>query len=39
LISPFLTHTHPWQAPMSWWTKTKSMFDLFSFFYHLSGAL
>ena len=39
LISPFLTHTHPWEKPLSWWKKTAAAFDLFVFFYHLTGAL
>lgn len=39
LVSPFLTHTHPWEKPLGWWTKTKAVFDVFVFFYHLSGSL
>jgi dienelactone hydrolase len=39
LISPFLTHTHPWEKPLGWKTKTSAVFDLFLFFYHLAGAV
>jgi dienelactone hydrolase len=39
LISPFLTHTHPWEKPLSWTTKTAAIFDLFLFFYHLAGVV
>jgi pimeloyl-ACP methyl ester carboxylesterase len=39
LISPFLTHTHASDKPLSWWTKTKAFFSLLGFFYHLSAAV
>jgi len=39
LISPFLTHTHPWEKPLRWTTRTAAVFDLFLFFYHLAGAI
>ncbi len=39
LVSPFLTHTHPWEKPLGWWTKTKAGLDVFVFFYHLTGSL
>ena len=39
LISPFLTHTHPWEQPMSLWTKMRAALDVFVFFYRLTGAL
>ncbi len=39
LISPFLTHTHPWQQPLSWWRKTTATIELFVFFYRIAAAL
>ena len=39
LISPFLTHTHPWQKPMNWWTKASAVIELFAFFYRLAGVM
>jgi pimeloyl-ACP methyl ester carboxylesterase len=39
LISPFVTHTHASEKPLSWWTKVGAALDLLRFFYHLSGAL
>jgi hypothetical protein len=39
LISPFLTHTHPWQKPLGWWTKAGAFLDLLGFFYRLTGVL
>lgn len=39
LVSPFLTHTHPWEKPLGWWTKTKAFVEIFVFFYHLTGSL
>lgn len=39
LISPFLTHTHPWEKPLDWWTKVKAVCAIFAFFYHLAGVL
>jgi len=36
LISPFLTHTHPWEKPLDWTTKTAAVLDLFLFFYRLA---
>jgi len=39
LVSPFITHTHASEKPLSLWTKIGAAFDLLRFFYHLSGAL
>lgn len=39
LISPFITHTHPSETPLSLWSKIGAALDLLRFFYHLSGAL
>jgi len=39
LISPFVTHTHASETPMSLWIKISAAFDLLRFFYHLSAAV
>jgi dienelactone hydrolase len=39
LISPFLTHTHPSQAPMGLWTKARAGLDLLVFLYRLAGVV
>jgi pimeloyl-ACP methyl ester carboxylesterase len=39
LISPFLTHTHPWEKPLGWGTKAGAIFSIMTFFYHLAGVL
>ncbi len=39
LVSPFLTHTHPWEKPLGWWTQGRAGLDIFVFFYHLAGSL
>lgn len=39
LISPFLTHTHPWEKPLGRWTKVKAGFEVLLFFYRLAGVL
>jgi pimeloyl-ACP methyl ester carboxylesterase len=39
LISPFITHTHASETPMSLWIKIGAALDLLRFFYHLSGAV
>ncbi len=38
LISPFLTHTHPMDKPLSWSEKASGIASIFSFFYSFSGA-
>ena len=39
LISPFLTHTHPWQNPMSLWHKAVAVVQMAGFFFHLTGVM
>jgi pimeloyl-ACP methyl ester carboxylesterase len=39
LVSPFLTHTHPLEKPLSWRIKMKAGFDVLVFFYHLTAYL
>jgi len=38
LVSPFLTHTHPTNTPLSLWQKTKAVFDTLAFCYRFSQA-
>ncbi|MBP1623931.1 MAG: hypothetical protein H6Q07_1951 [Acidobacteria bacterium] len=38
LISPFLTHTHPVDTPLSRWQKAEAAVDTLVFCYHLSQA-
>jgi pimeloyl-ACP methyl ester carboxylesterase len=39
LVSPFLTHTHPWGKPLGWAAKARASLGLFAFLYHLAGAV
>lgn len=39
LISPFITHTHPSERPLRWYTKAGAALGLLRFFYHLSGVV
>jgi pimeloyl-ACP methyl ester carboxylesterase len=39
LISPFLTHTHPTDKPLSLWQKTRAAVDTLVFSYSLSRAI
>lgn len=39
LISPFLTHTHPWNKPLGWLQKTGASLDAFVFLYDLARVL
>jgi pimeloyl-ACP methyl ester carboxylesterase len=36
LVSPFLTHTHPLDKPLSWREKSAGIVDIFFFFFSLS---
>jgi len=39
LISPFLTHTHPFEKPFTWRQKAAALADSFAFFYRLARIL
>ena len=39
LVSPFLTHTHPWENPMSLRQKTVAVLQMTGFFFHLTGVM
>jgi pimeloyl-ACP methyl ester carboxylesterase len=39
LISPLLTHTHPVEQPLGWWTKARAAVDVLFFFYRLAGEM
>jgi pimeloyl-ACP methyl ester carboxylesterase len=39
LMSPFLTHTHPTDKPLSWRQKAKAALDTLAFSYHLSTVI
>ena len=39
LVSPFLTHTHPADAPLNFRQKTKSILETLAFCYQLSGVI
>ncbi len=39
LVSPFLTHTHPHEKPLSLVEKARAILDVSVFFYHLAGVL
>jgi len=39
LISPFLTHTHPTDKPLSLWQKARAAVDTIGFSYSLSRAI